>query len=116
MFLRSINKRNLSEPITIRNIRKILDSIHGLSDDDISVMNKFGEFEYRIRRFKGRLKSYENQVDPFFVNHMKEPIENVKLEYKFKKIKTKNNTKNNVEQNNASAPVKTNQPSVSDWL
>jgi len=113
-FLKSINERNLSEPLSIRNIRKVFNSVSGLDDKDILVMERFAYFDYRIRRFKGTLKSYENEVDPFFVNHMKEPIDDVVLQYQYKRMTF--NSKNNKNKNIVKPISNDKQPSIDGWL
>ena len=72
--LRSINERKLTEPINRENINFIFKSIKGYDKNALAVMLRFADFDYRI-------KAKFEEIDPYFVNEMKEPIEKVKLEY-----------------------------------
>jgi len=86
---KSINERNLQEPITVRNIRKIFKGISGVDDASISVMKRFADFDFKIKRYKDSFVSYYREVDPFLVNNMVEPIQKVKLDATYKKPKFK---------------------------
>jgi hypothetical protein len=80
----SIRKRKLKVPITRKNFRWIFESIQGaksIADLD-DVMTKFADFNYRIY-------AKNEDIDPFFVNNMKEPVEKVMWEYKLRSRKPK---------------------------
>jgi len=75
-IIRSIGKRTLTEPINRSNIDSIFKAIKGYNKDAFRVKNQFANFDYRIRT------KFE-EIEPFFVNEMIEPIENVKLQYNY---------------------------------
>jgi len=92
LLFKTINKRQLTQVLNRRNIKYIFDAIRGYDEDALKVMERFAEFDYRIRaRFE--------DIEPFFVNKMEEPIERVKLEsrkkskYVFKKKERRTETR-----------------------
>jgi len=72
--LRSINDRKLMEPINRENINFIFKSIKGYDKNALLVMLRFADFDYRI-------KAKFEEIEPYLVNKMIEPIEKVKLDY-----------------------------------
>jgi len=89
-ILNSIKARNLQVPITRRNIKWIFERIHGVGgieglDDLIAVTERFADFEYRISVKHEKYDRIHEGINPYFVNHMIEPIEKVKLQYLRKK-------------------------------
>jgi hypothetical protein len=84
-IVRSIQRRELKVPLNITNFRWIYKSLRGPAKwgtihDFEKVMKKFSEFNYRI-------KVKHEEIDPFFVNSMEEPIEKVHMECQFEKKK-----------------------------
>ena len=80
----SIRKRELKVPITRKNFRWIWESIQGaksIADLD-DVMTKFADFNYRIY-------AKNEDIDPFFVNNMKEPVERIMWQYRLRSRKPK---------------------------
>lgn len=78
----SIRERRLKVPITRKNFRWIWESIQGaksIADLD-AVMTKFADFNFRIY-------AQNEDIDPFFVNNMKEPVERIMWQYKFERKK-----------------------------
>lgn len=87
-MLRRVRNRNMQDPITESNVRKIFNAIKGVDDDSFSVMKRFAEFDFLIKRYKDILVSYYREVDPFLVNNMVEKIENITLESTYKKFES----------------------------
>ena len=102
--LASIKKRNLKQPITRLNKHWIFNSIKGYDAKTLSVMERFAKFDYRIK------VQYE-EIEPYFVNNMIEPIEEIVLkeQYFSKNSKEKQKVKKEKEE------VKKEVTSLSKW-
>lgn len=121
-LLKSITKRQLEEPLTRDNIGSVFKAIRGYDQNAFDVMLQFSNFDYRLKpEFYRRKKSkvIEIEIDPMFVNEMKEPIEKIKLSYpKFERI---NNTqKKEYEQKKPESNKKEQkpkqEPSLGKWI
>lgn len=74
--LDSIKQRKCTQPITRKNIFWIYNSIKGYDKDALAVRKVFRDFSYRI------FVEYE-EIEPWFVNNMVEPIERVTLKHDY---------------------------------
>jgi len=75
-ILKTISKRCFNRHLTRDNIHWIFNSIRGYDEKTLSVMKRFAEFDYRI-------KVQFEQVDPYFINNMVEPIEDIVFEKRY---------------------------------
>jgi len=119
-LLLSINQRNLKSNLIKghgrEDIKYVFDSIRGYDKDNLQVMMRFAEFDYRVRGKyeKAQGESYTS-IDKFFVNNMKAPIEKIKLEYVYKK---NNNISKNFKKVKKDLKVKSKKStsSISKWI
>jgi len=113
-LLRKVNNRCVDKPLDRYTIETVFKSIRGYGKDELKVMLKFAEFDYRA---KGKFED----IDPIFINEMLEPIEKVKLEYQYtnnsngKKSNTTKKPKAVIKKKSKPKP-KQKGPSVDSWL
>ena len=127
--LQSMKNRKLDRILDRGDIRTTFRAIQGYDEKALEVRKAFSDFDYRVCGKFERVGTISG-IDPWFVNNMEEPIEDVELrlvykQYNNKKKKSKNNTKNK-EPKKQEQPVKQtpakkesvphNTPSLSKWL
>ena len=83
-ILKSIMHRQLDEPLTRENIDYIFKAIRGYDKNAFDVMMKFAEFDYQMKS-KFKKAKFNLEIDPIFVNEMKEPVDKVKFVPRFDK-------------------------------
>jgi len=105
-----LKQRCLTQTVNRDNIHTIFRSIKGYDKDSLSVMEKIAEMDFRIKY------QYEN-IDPWFINHMIEPIDKV-IDYQ--EYKSKNNNKKKpkkeVKEKVEKTPEKKKKLSIDDFL
>jgi len=107
-ILKSIKARRLNQSITRLNKHWIFNSIKGYDSNALALMQRFADFDYRI-------KVQFQDIEPYFVNNMIESIEKVVFEeheFVFKNYKKKPKTKQEKEKKVVKQKVET---SLSKW-
>jgi len=107
-ILKSIKARRLDQPITRLNKHWIFNSIKGYDSNALAMMQRFADFDYRI-------KVQFQDIEPYLVNNMIESIERVTFEerkFTFKSNKKKPKTKQEKERKVIKQKVET---SLSKW-
>ena len=126
-MLQTIQKRNLTSILDRYDIRMVFRAIQGYDSKALSVKEAFADYDYRLCAKFERVGSISG-IDPWLVNHMTEPIEDVDLRLVYRSFnngKKKKETKPTVakvkKKETKPEPVKKerkidNTPSLSKWL
>lgn len=119
--LKDIKQRNLKDDLDPSMIWYVFNSIRGYDANALKVMNRFANFDWMINKYRAITQYPQDNIDPFFVNNMIEPIEKVKLEYRYIQPKFKISHKD--EKSIKTAPKKnevkettTKQSAIDQWM
>lgn len=119
--LSSIGNRKLRDNLDIVMNWHVIDSIRGYDSNALKVMNRFADFDWRLNKYRSITQYPQDDIDPFFINNMTEPIEKVKLEYRYIQQRFKVNHKK--EKTIKSEPKKievkdttTKQSAIDQWM
>jgi len=106
-----LQHRCLTQTVNRDNIHTIFRAVKGYDKDSLAVMKKLAELDFRIKY------QYE-EIDPWFINHMIEPIDKVieYQEYKGKKNNNKKQPKKDVKERVEKTPEKKKIVSIDDFL
>lgn len=107
-MITEMKQRCLTKTVNRDNIKTIFRSIKGYDEDSLKVREKLAEMDFRIKY------KYE-EIDPWFVNNMIEPIEDV-IEYKDYKRNNKKKPKKVVRETVEKIPEKKKMVSIDDFI
>jgi len=91
-FLQTIQDRELQKLLDRRDVRVIFRALHNYDEKGLAVMERFADFDYRLCAKFERVERISG-IDPWFVNHMEEPIGDVNLQTVYKEYKKKKSSK-----------------------
>jgi len=104
-----LQQRCLTQTVNRDNIKTIFDSIKSYDKDSLKVMERLADFDFRIRY------KYE-EIDPWFVNNMTEPIDRVVEKKEFKNSNNKKKPKKEVKERVEKTPEKKKSISIDDFI
>jgi len=84
--LQDLRKRKFDENINRSSIKWIFESIRGYGSSSLQLMLELAEYDYKIM-------AQFQEIDPFIVNNMSAPVEDVELKYRFRKKDAKGESK-----------------------